>query len=78
MKVNPIIKNHNHCEMVIIKRLHKGRLHPITGLYCKEHGILVKWLSNSEAIELRNMGIEDLGMLNDEQTIYNKNLIKMK
>ena len=66
MKINPIMKDiHDQCEMVIITRvIRPARLCP--GLYCKEHATLIKWLSISEAMDLRNMGVEDLGMVKFE------------
>lgn len=69
-------RKHNNCEMVIIFKLWKNRYHPVPGLYCAEHGTLIKWLSDSDADFLIEQGVDDLGMLENEEKIYQERLQK--
>ena len=73
-KSNIIINKHDKCQVVIIDKLWKNRLHPVPGLYCAEHGTLIKWLSDDAAQTLIDAGVEDLGMLKNEEATYNRRL----
>ena len=73
-KSNVIINKHDNCQVVIVNKLWKNRLHPVPGLYCAEHGNLIKWLSDSDADLLRKQGVEDLGMLKTEESTYQRRL----
>jgi hypothetical protein len=73
-----INSKHNDCEVVIINRLIKNQLHPKPGLYCENHGCLIKWVNYKEAESLKQLGVTDLGMVPEEQKIYNRRLRLMK
>jgi hypothetical protein len=69
---------HEDCELVIIERLHKDKLHPTPGLYCEPHGCLIKWLSKPDFCSLIEFGVTNLGMLKDEQVVYERRLKLMR
>lgn len=71
-------QTHRHLNhpVGIIMRYHRGRLHPVPGLYCLTCSKLIKWLTYDEANILLESGVEDLGMLPDELAIWQKNLQK--
>ena len=62
-----INSNHENCEVVIIYRLWKNKTYPTPGLYCAEHGKLIKWLSFSDADFLEfECNVRTLGLPDDE------------
>lgn len=73
-KSNVIISKHDKCQVVIIDKLWKNKLHPVPGLYCADHGKLIKWLSDDAAQILEDAGVENLGMLKTEETTYNRRI----
>ena len=67
---------HDECEVAILRKLWKNRIHPVPGLYCAIHGKLIKWLSLRDARFLIDEGVEDIGMLPEEEVIYHERLRK--
>jgi hypothetical protein len=74
MSLEQILDRHNDHQVVIIFRLHKHKLNPIPGLYCHDCCKLIKWLSLDQAEELLAAGVDDLGMLPDEENLWQRRL----
>jgi hypothetical protein len=67
-----ILNKHDDHTVGIVMRYHKGRVDPVPGLYCLDCCKLIKWLSYTEAKDLLESGVEDLGMLPDELALWNR------
>lgn len=52
-------KLHESCNMIIKWRQFKGKCELTPGLYCREHGNLIKWLSLKSAQELIDHGVQE-------------------
>ncbi len=60
-------KTHCDCEKAIIPRYHKGKFNLIPGLYCANHGKLIQWLNDEQYEEAIDLGILDIGPMNDDE-----------
>lgn len=60
MSFEDTLNRHHECQVVILPRYHKNKPHLIPGLYCQDHGKLIKWLSPESAAELKQAGVEEL------------------
>lgn len=58
MSFEDTLDRHHLCEVVILPRFHRNRPRLIPGLYCLNHGCLIKWLSQQHSDELRQSGVE--------------------
>jgi hypothetical protein len=58
MAFSDILDHHHECEVVIIPRFHKGKPKLMHGLYCADHGKLIKWLSPEQSTECQQLGVE--------------------
>lgn len=61
--------NHDNCPVVIVNRYFKGRPDLVPGLYCEPHAKLIKWLSETDAQELEQIGIERSDLENDRRRL---------
>lgn len=50
---------HESCDMIIRWKQFKGKSELTPGLYCREHGNLVKWLTLDLAKELIQYGVQE-------------------
>jgi hypothetical protein len=60
MAFEDVLNRHNNCSVVIIPRYHKNRPQLVPGLYCENHGKLIKWIRNEQINELKELGVEVL------------------
>ena len=74
MTLNEALDKHSEHEVAIIMRLHKGRFYPVPGLYCQDCSKLIKWLNYDEAADLLAAGVKDLGMLPEEEEIWQRRI----
>lgn len=65
MTLEEHMARHLDHQVGIALRLHQGR--PVPGLYCLDCAKLIKWLSIDEADTLLKLGVEDIGMLPEEE-----------
>jgi hypothetical protein len=52
------IEKHNNCQCDIRYRKFSGRQEPVPGLFCRNHGTFLDWLSQSDADILISSGVQ--------------------
>jgi hypothetical protein len=67
MAFSDILDHHHECEVVIIPRFHKGKPKLIHGLYCANHGKLIKWLRPEQSRECQQLGVELLAPVKEDR-----------
>lgn len=72
MSFEDTLNIHNDHTVVILWRLHKNKLDPVPGLYCKDCSKLIKWLHLDEAEDLIQSGVEILDMIPEEYAIWQR------
>jgi hypothetical protein len=67
MAFSDILDHHHDCEVVIIPRFHKGKPKLMHGLYCVNHGKLIKWLSPEQSTDCQQLGVELLEAVKEDR-----------
>jgi hypothetical protein len=78
MSFKDILDRHHNCHVVILPRFHKNRNSLVDGLYCEDHGKLIKWLNNEHSQELQELGVERLDPVKQDKIKLMQKKIKQQ